>query len=358
MAIIRLITSSRRRSKSSDGFLVMTDQPKRAHFYWAPEKDMLARHHRILIEFLDDENEWPSHVKEVSDGPPWMAEVDTIMTVDGKMDFVGPFKKCVYCGDTEYAPGQSRALGGEHSVMEGIGGTLELLEASCLECERSTGAFETKILQNIFEIPRRHMNVRTNAKLSGQKIKFRGHQHDSEVEIRLPFASHPKLIIMPTYHAPCCLSGLGTQRCNVSGFWSDGLRKAPPVNEEYRKIYSPEIDMDLFAQFLAKIAHTYAVSRVGLHKFRAELTGAIRNRLGKRGRWHERHYFVGGRPQNFLPSSALHELTLLYQRVLGVWMLVVRIRLFACMGAPVYLVVVGQWLGGAPPEDRVISITS
>jgi hypothetical protein len=52
-------------------------------------------------------------------------------------------KTCIYCGDPIYSHDPSirkHPLGAEHIVAEGLGGTLELPEASCQACEHATGA--------------------------------------------------------------------------------------------------------------------------------------------------------------------------------------------------------------------------
>jgi hypothetical protein len=53
---------------------------------------------------------------------------------------------CIYCG----ARGPSVALGQEHIVPKGLGGTLILPDASCRDCEKITGAIEQQCLRRMF----------------------------------------------------------------------------------------------------------------------------------------------------------------------------------------------------------------
>jgi hypothetical protein len=64
----------------------------------------------------------------------------------------GPVGRCIYCGATRYSMDRAK-LGKEHIIPEGIGGNLELLEASCFRCEKiinkSERVFQTKMFDPI-----------------------------------------------------------------------------------------------------------------------------------------------------------------------------------------------------------------
>jgi hypothetical protein len=246
--------------------------------------------------------------------------------------------------------------------MEGLGGTIELLEASCRKCESTTSAFEAKVIQSIFDIPRRALGVRTRAKTANPRLPFKVVVGGADVELRVPFDVHPKLLLMPHYGAPNIVSGLPPERCNLSGVWfhyfkDSGLTPTDLKAQGHEGAYSPPLDTVSFAQFLAKIAHAFAVSQVGFRAFKPFLCEALRTDFGKKGVWAERYHFVGGRPDNYPASSALHELGILLTKPIDKWLVVVRIRLFACLGAPIYLVAVGA-LPGEPPKDWVLSENS
>jgi hypothetical protein len=54
-----------------------------------------------------------------------------------------PVHKCIYCDAEVYSTdpgGRLHPLGGEHIIAEALGGTIELLLASCQKCERATGS--------------------------------------------------------------------------------------------------------------------------------------------------------------------------------------------------------------------------
>ena len=104
----------------------------------------------------------------------------------------------------------------------------------------------------------------------------------------------------------------------------------------------PSLDTDALCRVLAKIAHSYAVAELGLGGFTPLLREFIRGEGGDRFR------YVGGEFKPGAPGAGLHEIGF-EQGVTGY--LVVRIRLFASLGAPVYRVVVGLPLNPeAPPQ--------
>jgi hypothetical protein len=110
-----------------------------------------------------------------------------------------------------------------------------------------------------------------------------------------------------------------------------------------RQFASPRLDSVRFCQLLAKIAHAYAVSVFGLQNFKPTLTSFIRDEFDDpRSDYREKYYYVGGDPTKYAASDDLHEIGW------GVFVdgntmhLVVALRLFAYLGAPVYQVVVGE----------------
>src|SRR4051812_30550232 len=58
-------------------------------------------------------------------------------------------RACIYCGASVYSSTR-KALGKEHIVPEGTGGTLILENASCKECERIINTSETRMIHMTF----------------------------------------------------------------------------------------------------------------------------------------------------------------------------------------------------------------
>jgi hypothetical protein len=111
-----------------------------------------------------------------------------------------------------------------------------------------------------------------------------------------------------------------------------------------------------FARMLAKIAHSYAMAKLGPTKFRPFLTNLI---LGESPSYPS--HFVGSvdRPQP--KSDVRHQIALDWEhRIDGRLFLVARIRLFGEYSMPVHTVVVGEPIDAplpySPTEDRPIAL--
>lgn len=108
--------------------------------------------------------------------------------------------------------------------------------------------------------------------------------------------------------------------------------------EEFRVRLKPT-DSYKYARMLAKIAHCYAVARLGLGKFRPMLLPAIRG-----DRRFPLHFAVGGITTEAEKGASRHELGIFLVNLHGRDMYVVRIRLFSNLGWPEYFVIAGTTL--------------
>jgi len=102
------------------------------------------------------------------------------------------------------------------------------------------------------------------------------------------------------------------------------------------------MDTFKFFQFLAKIAHCFAVDCLG-DNFEPSLPDFIRAKEPS-----PRSDFVGGIPDDLPPSENLHELALEWRNSRNLAYAVVKIRLFANLGMPTYLVVAGKAKNSLP----------
>ena len=110
---------------------------------------------------------------------------------------------------------------------------------------------------------------------------------------------------------------------------------------------SPQLDSAHFCLFLAKIAHGFAVEMLGLEGFNPFLCDPIiRQYTGGPDIWLDRYHYVGGDPTDFAPSDALHEISIQILSIYGKQLVVVGVRLYAILGAPLYYVVVGELIQG------------
>jgi len=159
-----------------------------------------------------------------------------------------------------------------------------------------------------------------------------------DVVVELPIADYPTMLFFPRLGPPGFLVGRPRDHADMREMWVYQLNLNPLSFEKYQiqSMSSAVMDTQRFSQMLAKIAHSYAVARLGLGNFSPLLLSHILKTEGYP--WH----FVGGDDAPLLSSTALHELSCNECEANGKRYIVVRVRLFAFLGAPNYSVVVGQ----------------
>lgn len=119
------------------------------------------------------------------------------------------------------------------------------------------------------------------------------------------------------------------------GAWFRHLSSGPIIPVGFESFASPVLDTFKFSQFLAKIAHCFAVDQLG-DKFTPLLFDLIRIPAKS-----QRFDLIGGDTTDFPPSENLHELGIEWRKIDDIIYVIVRIRFFANLGAPTYIVVAG-----------------
>jgi hypothetical protein len=119
------------------------------------------------------------------------------------------------------------------------------------------------------------------------------------------------------------------------GAWVAHLTAGSLVPLGFEAFSSPILDTFKFCQFLAKIAHCFAFDVLG-DGFAPKLLDLITTEARS-----ARYDLVGGMPSDTTPSDNLHELELNWHQFNGIDYALVKIRLFANLGAPTYVVVAG-----------------
>jgi hypothetical protein len=129
-------------------------------------------------------------------------------------------------------------------------------------------------------------------------------------------------------------------------FWIRGASPSFVFNELLEQlvhelgVYSimPEAKAQVseFCQMLAKIGHAFAVAELGIDSFRPFLIPYI-----VRSELSDCDKYIGGRGEDEMVSSELHELSLIAGGSDHEFV-VVRIRLLAKLGTPTYFLVVGE----------------
>jgi hypothetical protein len=248
-----------------------------------------------------------------------------------------PRGRCIYCGAVEYRTKSERKLGEEHVIAEGLGGILALEEAACEKCEKAINTFEQPILKTVLYAPRVHLGIRRKRRKRGQETtKIQGRVDGKDVEVFLPIDKIPALLFLLRLGPPGLLVGRPPDIADMTGAWVLHLNVDKIIAPQgFQSFASPVMDTFKFSQFLAKIAHGFAVDTLG-DGFNPTLPDFIKNDARS-----PRFDLIGGNSQTEPMTANLHELGIEWMHANGSDYAVVRIRLFSNLGAPTYLVIAG-----------------
>ena len=266
----------------------------------------------------------------------------------GRVQFVGPVERCIYCGE-----GGSRT--DEHVLPLALDGQIVLRAASCVACAKLTNTFESKLLNGLFRPIRLRLRLKRR-----KRGRTRQERHPTHIEVRvgadpdweaasIPLADHPLFLLLPQL-PPCEL----LRSAGDAQIWGRVCVHDPKALGRLQKwmmarnvtqFRTPDFDDADFFRLLAKVAHGYTVSKLGLDNFRPLLLPLIR------GEQQNFPSLIGG-PRDPLPQES----TSLWNLASGVRVIgrrplaVVVFRLFGNFGAPTYEIVAGDF-----PEAQVQS---
>jgi hypothetical protein len=158
-----------------------------------------------------------------------------------------------------------------------------------------------------------------------------------DVKLELPIEDYPTMLFFPHLGPPGILAGRPRDLADMREFWIYRMNLNPHSFAKYRieSMASAVMDTQRFSQMLAKIAHAYAVACYGVQGFKPLLLEHI---LGD-GAFP--FHFVGGTDGDPPRRGALHEISDEVCKVNGQSYLLVRLRLFASLGAPTFVIVAG-----------------
>lgn len=253
---------------------------------------------------------------------------------------------CIYCNSKAYSsrPGiRTHPLGAEHIVPEGIGGMLELPQASCQKHEDITGRLvEGDVLGRTLKAFRAHLQLKKKGSGPHPKsLPLDAKIDGKEQRIDIPIEDYPIIFMMLHFPPPSFVPSNTSPGRVVDGIIAATLRYDQRLlYQKYRisGFSNAPWDSQMFSRMLAKIGHSLAAAEIGVAAFRPLLLDFIRD-----GNVRAMN-LIGGEP-NDTPtpkSTALHELAIGYQRGKQVTYVVARIQLFARHGGPRYYVVVGE----------------
>jgi len=247
---------------------------------------------------------------------------------------------CIYCGSTEN-------LSDEHIIPLGLqpkGGDWFLPKASCGTCADVTKRFEGLCLQGTLGPLRAKLKLKSRRKpKTTVELVTNDPSGGSAASRTIALDDFPMACLGFEFEA----AGLLRHMQPTSEFEGNFVVRYQTGELEKhadgdRGFKLGRVSPREFARMLAKIAHSYAVAKFGESSFQPLLLDII---LGKSN---FAPYLVGG-DKSGVPlddqPTALHHVYGQACDVNGAPYLLVAIRLFAFMGMPRYLVVVGKFSG-------------
>lgn len=254
--------------------------------------------------------------------------------------------RCIYCAAADQ-------LSDEHIIPFGLGGRWLFPKASCRTCARITGAYEGVCLRTIlgplrmyFDLPSRRKKERPG-KLPLQ-VKY--HAGDAEWSIlEVERREYPFLILLPVLPPPDETTGLrpvGERGAKVQRLWIRGASFNHGIHRHLDELaarlgvaaINPTATFSApeFFHMLAKMAHAFAMAELGEANFEPFLYPILR------GDFSESRRFIGGIEVTEPAAADLHQMHILTDPEIPERLVCVRIRLFACLETPTYLVVAGR----------------
>jgi hypothetical protein len=252
-----------------------------------------------------------------------------------RTEVIGSSSACIYCGSTE-------DLTDEHVIPYALEGDFVIRSASCKQCAAKTSRFERAVLRDALLAPRTALNLRTrrpSERPTSLPLLKRSGETTSVVDV--PVSEHPTYLALPIFDLPAHLRGDSSPNLKVvtPGVVSISVSAATMqmAAEKFGENAGVQVTLDIyaFARMLAKIAHGFAAA-ADLGDVESFLVGPMFADDESIGEW------VGGAPDVTLGTEGLHAVNV---RVID-GQVQVRIRLFAQLGGPEYLVVVGRLLDG------------
>jgi len=250
-----------------------------------------------------------------------------------------PVGHCIYCGKIE------EDLTDEHIIPYGLGGNLVLPKSSCKKCSKITSNTERFCLKPMYGNLRHRLNLPTRRKKNRSPIislEIRGSNGENN-NIHLPAPEFPLLALGFRFPAPGLLRG------EPQGDSTEGEVICRYINEQFQK-YIPSdgrrvkigsICIDTFCRMLAKIAHSYAIAKLGETAFNPLLPKIILEKNIPPT------YLVGG-DKSSEPKKQPKVLHDIYPQLClshGIEYVLIAIQLFAFIDMPRYHVVVGEKIG-------------
>jgi hypothetical protein len=240
--------------------------------------------------------------------------------------------QCIYCCTTQ-------GLTKEHIVPKGLNGTWVLQDARCTTCSRITGDLERVVLRDMLS------PIRTALSLRMRRPDQRPSTYPAvrtglsgEERIKVPISDYPAILTLPEPFPASHVTGATYPWPGFSRVWSKTLTDLSGIERQTAAGESMTVSYDIapheFRRFIATIAYGFAVAACGLPGIvETFVVPTILGRADEGMRW------VGCTPGlGKIPGTTLHDASVNTDTEI----IEVRVRLFACLGAPEYTVIVGR----------------
>lgn len=254
-----------------------------------------------------------------------------------------PIGFCIYCGRTD--PGSDVRLSDEHTIPFALHGDIELPQASCSICAAAINKHvEQPLLRGPLWAVRQYLGLSSRSRPPTHLPGYLWRKGKQE-QVPIPIDEYPPVLSLLAFSEPPLLLHDRQQRCTDGtrgGFWTANLDldRMDAFIRKYRceRFATPPTNVTQWCRFLAKLSHATMVATLGIECCTPLLREFIVS--GNENPFR----FVGGYGKPTDKPDYLHEISFEWRG--GVEqrrkLLIANVRLFAELGAPCFLVVVGD----------------
>ena len=221
-----------------------------------------------------------------------------------------PVNQCIYCGKTA----DQVELTDEHIIPLSLGGTRVLPKASCKKCAAATSRVELHVAKGMWDYARVQLSL--PSRRPKERPQFFELEMPSQTVQQIPIPDLPSTIVSFRFPPAGILFNLpvntrvGGQVVISHRSAAEADRKMREVSRQGKLRLNPKaFGAVAFAQFLAKIAHSYAVAELGLGGF-ASMLGPV---ILERNPEHILHW-VGSGTLDEPAGKVLHEIGMARQK--------------------------------------------
>lgn len=240
--------------------------------------------------------------------------------------------RCIYCKS-------EGGLTDEHTIASGFNGNNVLPKASCEKCRVMTQQFEQIVMRKMMW-PMRHAHQMYSKKRGRPALvdALISNGDDGHRVVKMAPEDIAIKAVLPLFpHMPGVLAGRArdaSPETEFVGFMDASAAERSEARGEDRAVmYANE---DAFVRMLAKTAHAQAVGLFGIDGFDAALPDVIR---GLDPHW---GYLIGRAIGGGEESYANKDVWLEIGERVHDGLLVARMKLFARLDSPVYMIVIGR----------------